>query len=110
MANPARKPTMYLTRFVKNRENYRTVANVVDGTGGHGPGPEEGKGRFADLVTRLGQAARSKEESRERARADSGKGEVADKLEQASGVPHEAVAEGQGEVVAAGEKDAETAS
>ncbi|KAG7120789.1 Calcium/calmodulin-dependent protein kinase kinase cmkC like [Verticillium longisporum] len=110
MANPARKPTMYLTRFVKDRENYRTVANVVDGTGGHGPGPEEGKGRFADLVTRLGQAARSKEEGRERARADSGKGEVAEKLEQASDVPHEAVAKGQGEVVAAGEKDAETAS
>ncbi|CRK32691.1 hypothetical protein BN1708_016138 [Verticillium longisporum] len=110
MANPARKPTMYLTRFVKERENYRTVANVVDGTGGHGPGPDEGRGRFADLVTRLGQAARSKEESRERARADSGKGEVADKPEQASGVPHEAVAESQGEVVAAGQKEVETAS
>ncbi|KAM0526178.1 hypothetical protein ACHAPS_004181 [Verticillium nonalfalfae] len=110
MANPARKPTMYLTRFVKERENYRTVANVVDGTGGHGAGPDEGKGRFADLVTRLGQAVRSKEESREPAEADSGKGEVADKLEQASGMPHEAIAEGQGEVVAAGEKEAETAS
>ncbi|EEY20779.1 calcium/calmodulin-dependent protein kinase kinase [Verticillium alfalfae VaMs.102] len=110
MANPARKPTMYLTRFVKERENYRTVANVVDGTGGHGPGPDEGKGRFADLVTRLGQAVRSKEESREPAGADSEKGEVADKLEQASGMPHEAIAEGQGQVVAAGEKEALTAS
>ncbi|KAM0284977.1 hypothetical protein ACHAQH_001666 [Verticillium albo-atrum] len=110
LSNPSRKPTMYLTRFVKERENYRTVANVVDGTGGHAPGPDVGKTRFADLVTRLGQAAKvkGKEDGEEELLGETR--EVADKTKQTDGAQQEAIAEEPKELVASDEKQTETTS
>ncbi|TKW57522.1 Calcium/calmodulin-dependent protein kinase kinase 2 [Colletotrichum tanaceti] len=62
MKKPARQTTMYLTRFVKDREHYKEVANVVDGMSA-GVTPvgtpkadihlTASKGRFADLVSSM---------------------------------------------------------
>ncbi|GKT46643.1 calcium/calmodulin-dependent protein kinase kinase cmkC [Colletotrichum spaethianum] len=62
MKKPARQTTMYLTRFVKDREHYKEVANVVEGTSA-GVTPAgtpkvdshltASKGRFADLVSSM---------------------------------------------------------
>lgn len=62
MKKPARQTTMYLTRFVKDREHYKEVANVVEGMSA-GVTPVStpkadihltaSKGRFADLVSSM---------------------------------------------------------
>ncbi|GJC95712.1 CAMKK/META protein kinase [Colletotrichum higginsianum] len=62
MKKPARQTTMYLTRFVKDREHYKEVANVVEGMSA-GVTPvgtpkadihlTASKGRFADLVSSM---------------------------------------------------------
>ncbi|KAK1986821.1 kinase-like domain-containing protein [Colletotrichum cereale] len=68
MKKPTRQPTMYLTRFVKDREYYKDVADVVEGTAaGVTPGgtPKAdghltaSKGRFADLVSSMSGGSKS---------------------------------------------------
>lgn len=60
MANPARRPTMYLTRLLKESEPYREVDNVVDGMGGGGDGGQkQGGSRLAEaLKSNLGKGVR----------------------------------------------------
>lgn len=53
MANPARKPTMYLTRLVQEKRRFNTVPHVVEGTEGHPADAGSGKAMsLADLVSR----------------------------------------------------------
>ncbi|KZL70675.1 CAMKK/META protein kinase [Colletotrichum tofieldiae] len=68
MKKPARQTTMYLTRFVKDREHYKEVANVVEGTSAGvtpaGTPKADGhltasKGRFADLVSSMTGGSKS---------------------------------------------------
>lgn len=51
LANPSRRPTMYLTRFVREKQQYQAVVNVVDGAAGQSQvtAPRT-SGRFADAV------------------------------------------------------------
>ncbi|TDZ87628.1 Calcium/calmodulin-dependent protein kinase kinase cmkC [Colletotrichum sidae] len=62
MSKPTRKTTMYLTRFVKDREHYKQVANVIEGTSAvvtpagtpkSDTHQAASKGRFADLVASM---------------------------------------------------------
>lgn len=69
MRKQTRQKTMYLTRFVKDREHYKEVANVVEGTSA-GATPvgtpkadtnlAASKGRFADLVHSMTGASKAK--------------------------------------------------
>ncbi|KAK1998286.1 Pkinase-domain-containing protein [Colletotrichum falcatum] len=68
MKKPMRQPTMYLTRFVKDREHYKEVADVVEGTSPGitpaGTPKADGhltasKGRFADLVSSMTGGSKS---------------------------------------------------
>ncbi|KXH50969.1 hypothetical protein CSIM01_11649 [Colletotrichum simmondsii] len=69
MRKQTRQKTMYLTRFVKDREHYKEVANVVEGTSA-GVTPvgtpnadtnlAASKGRFADLVHSMTGASKAK--------------------------------------------------
>lgn len=68
MSKPARQTTMYLTRFVKDRDHYKEVANVVEGTStsvtpAGTPRADSNlaasKGRFADLVTSMTGGSKS---------------------------------------------------
>ncbi|KAH6664337.1 calcium/calmodulin-dependent protein kinase [Plectosphaerella plurivora] len=64
MANPSRRPTMYLTRFVKERQQYQAVANVVESMSQSELANVQSPGRFADAVARMmGEAAASKANS-----------------------------------------------
>ncbi|EFQ24971.1 hypothetical protein CGRA01v4_06751 [Colletotrichum graminicola] len=75
MKKPTRHPTMYLTRFVKDREHYKEVADVVEGTS-QGVTPAgtpradshltASKGRFADLVSSMTGASKSADGEDER--------------------------------------------
>ncbi|KAF6813368.1 CAMKK/META protein kinase [Colletotrichum musicola] len=62
MSKPTQQTTMYLTRFVKDREHYKAVANVVEGNSAAGTPAgtprfdthqAAAKGRFADLVASM---------------------------------------------------------
>ncbi|KAL0930902.1 CAMKK/META protein kinase [Colletotrichum truncatum] len=75
MSKPTRQTTMYLTRFVKDREHYKEVANVIEGTSANvtpagtprfDTHQAAAKGRFADLVASMsgkGQAVAEGEEN-----------------------------------------------
>ncbi|OLN81577.1 Calcium/calmodulin-dependent protein kinase kinase 2 [Colletotrichum chlorophyti] len=69
MSKPKRQTTMYLTRFVKDREHYREVANVVEGASSNvtpagtpraDTHQAASKGRFADLVSSMTLGSNSK--------------------------------------------------
>ncbi|KAJ0343155.1 hypothetical protein COL922a_000483 [Colletotrichum nupharicola] len=62
MSKPKRQTTMYLTRFVKDREQFKEVANVIEGTSTavtpagtprFDTHQAAAKGRFADLVSSM---------------------------------------------------------
>ncbi|KAJ0312829.1 hypothetical protein Brms1b_007678 [Colletotrichum noveboracense] len=62
MSKPKRQTTMYLTRFVKDREQFKEVANVIEGTSAavtpagtprFDTHQAAAKGRFADLVSSM---------------------------------------------------------
>lgn len=71
MSKPARQTTMYLTRFVKDREHYKAVANVVEGnsaaatpagTPRFDSHQAAAKGRFADLVASMTGKGKAEED------------------------------------------------
>ncbi|KAF9875477.1 calcium calmodulin dependent protein kinase [Colletotrichum karsti] len=76
MSKPKRQTTMYLTRFVKDREHYKEVANVIEGTSAavtpagtpkFDTHQAASKGRFADLVSSMtgkGKAAEAEDEEK----------------------------------------------